>query len=192
MKKGINKKILILPLFILTILAINLVTVSAANTFEESAFFEFIEPYFVPTGMEGIGGLIVGFISLVILFVIFLDIFSLIPIFSRVTTRYISVGLAIIMVVFKLNVTAAGWLFGVGAAVFGFTGTLAVIITIIFAILLLIGLFIGGSFLEGLVVKLQGIKANRKTLEAIETGSEVGANIMTASEAGRALRKHRK
>lgn len=198
MKKGIksiNKKALILPLFILTILVINLVMVSAAgftDTFVNSAFFKAIAPYFIPAGMEGVSGLIIGVIALVILFTIFLDIFSLLPMFSKTTNIIIATGLAIIMIVMKWNVTAAGWIFAVGASLFGFAGTFAVFATIIFAIILLIALFIGGSFLDSLTKRFKKIRDNRNAMEAVSEGREAGADAAAIAEAGRTLRKARR
>jgi len=184
MKKGIVKnKTWILPLFILTLLAVNLVMVSAPAgtnldiTFQNSEFYKFVSPYLVPAGMEGFQGFIIGVVSLFILWVIFLDILKLIPVFSTKTTQLISIGLAIIMVVFQWNVSFAGWLFSIGATLFGWTGTLAVFTTIIFAIILLILLFVGGSKLQKFSKFLLDIRTNRETLESMTKAKQAGGKI---------------
>jgi len=186
MKKAINKKALILPLFILGILAINLVAISAASAFEETAFFEFIGPYFIPSGMEGISGLIIGIVSLAILFVIFLDVFSLIPVFSRVTTKFIAIGLAIIMVVFKMNVYLAGWLFAAGSAIFGWAGTFAVVLIIILAIFVLIAMFFGGNWATRWLIKM---RTTKETQEKVTKAQESGGDIRALKELAEQAKK---
>ena len=56
-------------------------------------FFHAIAPWFVPAGMEGIMGLIIGIISLVIVFSIMFDILTLVSPFSSWVNWVIGIGI---------------------------------------------------------------------------------------------------
>jgi len=195
MKKRRNK---LLGLFLLTIMLSTFLIgfVSATGeSFFKSSFYETIKPYIVPDfegygqlgyGFNEFNSLIIGIISLIILLVIFFDILSLVPIFNRNTTRIIAIGLAIIMIVFKMNVWFASLLFAWGAVIFGWAGSLAVVGIIVLGILILIALFAGGG---PIIDWLQNIRTARENAEKATKAKETGGDIYALGQKAKAANR---
>jgi hypothetical protein len=198
MKKKRNKKIWFLSAFFLFLIGINLFFVSAQNFFDDyivkTDFYQAIRPYVIPEIGEyaiapNIGefsSLIIGLISLIILFVVIYDIFTLIPVFSVNTMRTIAIGFGIIMILFKLNVFFASWLFSWGVVIFAWAGSLAVLAVIIFAIFILIALIFGGGWI---VEHIQAIRDARQNLEKKSRATDAGGDIAALRAEAKAASK---
>lgn len=146
---------------------------------QESEFYQTIKPWVVPSGMEGISAIIIGVIALVILFAIIVDIVMLVAPFSNIVKWMIAIGLGIIMILFKWNVTFAGWVIGIGAVLFGFAGTAAMVLTIILGILAIFFIFFGGLWIQKWITGVQG---RRQILEATRAAYKEGAKIKKGKE----------
>lgn len=165
--------------------------------FKSKFYTDAIKPYIVPQEMNdylnqqyNLGEFplfIIGLITLLILFVVIYDIFTLIPIFSSGTMKIIAMGLGIIMVLLKVNVFFAAWLFTWGISVFAWLGSLAVFGVIIIASLILIGFFTGGNWI---VEKMQGIRTMRENMETITKAKKAGGQIRALREEAKEAEKH--
>jgi len=171
-----EKRVYLFALILL--LVITQFTLVSAEEFDftETKFYEVLRPFIVPDVSEsdvGEGGaFIIGLVSLLILLVVFWDILSLVPIFSANVSKLIAVGLAIIMLVFKLNVKIAAWVFTRAAVIFGFGGTLAVAAMVVIGIIIMVGLIFGSSKIGAFVAKMRGV---RQEMEAREDAEKINA-----------------
>jgi len=172
-------------IFALSILAILMVSffvgvVSAFTAdelnkkFIESEVYQFIKPYLVPVGMEGFWGLIIGVISLAILFSITIDVFTFIPVFNKTTSWMIAIGVGIVMIISGWVVTTAGWFFNVGAVLFGWAGSVSIFLTILIGIGILFAFFYGNYWLT---THLMRIRTARENLETEMKGRKAGGAI---------------
>ncbi|MFA7707747.1 MAG: hypothetical protein WCX73_02250 [Candidatus Pacearchaeota archaeon] len=192
MKKGINKKVLILPIFILTLLAINLTLVlagpiSSTGDFIDSTFYKTIEEWVVPSGMEGASGMIVGIITLLILFAIMYDIIMLVAPFSSTVNIIIAIGLGILMILFQWNLTVCAWVISVGASVFGWAAGAAALLTIVMAIAALFFIFFGGIKVQEWIT---GVRGRRRILEAEDRAYKSAASIVKGTRVLKEVGKH--
>lgn len=156
MKKGINKKALILPLFILTVLAVNLVMISAADGFWGGAS-DWLESTILPEGIEqGGGSILVAIIGLILIFVIIGDLLSLISPLSDWVNWVIGAGVTIILV----TMGTARILIGLGmtlvTTIFGIAGMGALIGTAVLFLLLVVFIFFGGIKLQKILTQAKG------------------------------------
>ncbi|MBI2047197.1 hypothetical protein HYT26_03480 [Candidatus Pacearchaeota archaeon] len=151
-------------------------------TLVSSRFYQEVSPYIVPGGMGGLAGLIVGVITIIILFVIFIDILTIATPFSEWVSWIISIGMGIIAVLFKINVTVAGWIFTIASTVFAWTGALAVAGNIIIGILIILAIFFP---MNGVVKYIKRLKIRKEKIRA-EAGIErIKTGFKTAGEAGK-------
>ncbi|MBM3234083.1 hypothetical protein FJZ19_03225 [Candidatus Pacearchaeota archaeon] len=150
----------------------------------ESQFYAVISPYLVPDGFEGLGGLIIGIVTLVIIFSIFMDVIYLATPFSKPVVWIMTIGFAIIAIFSKLSVIVAGWIFVVGATAFAWAGALAGLLTIVLAILILFFIFFTGEWIRKWVVN---IRLRRKGLEKQEAAIEKGQNVASAVKMAEAM-----
>lgn len=171
MKKGINKKALILPLFILAILAVNLALVIAAdNTIETSAFGQWLIKnlsYFGSTAVEITISLIVS----LIIFAGIYDILELVSILQRSWVKLIiALGLGLIVVILKWPISIAGFIMGIGATF----GAIGIALEILVCIIIFIGLVFGNTYLAKFAAKRKGQAAE---IKAIKSAGEAKAAI---------------
>lgn len=167
---------------LLFVLVMPLVTAAFDDWLTKSTFYEKVSPYIVPGGMGGLPGIIIGIITIIILFVIFIDILSIASPFSEWANWVISVGLGIIAIVLKWNVTVAGWIFTIASTVFAWTGALAVFGNIVIGILIILAIFFP---MNGIVKYVKRLKIRKEKLRA-EVGTErIKTGFKVAGEAGK-------
>lgn len=177
-KSGVYSLVL-LSLAVAVLHNISLVSALGDDLFINTSFYNIVSTYLIPTGMTGLTGLIIGIVSLVILVAIFLDIIPLVAPFSKATSWIIALGLAIIMIALKWNVTLAGWAFGIGSALFGWVGTFAIIGNVILGILVILAIFFPLNWLTGY---LRGVRTRRKNIEDIDKARRKGGKIRALGE----------
>jgi len=174
------KKSWILPLFLLAILSLNLVLISAAEfDITDNVVYETIKPYFVSdemveeTGSEVIA-LIIGLIALLIVFAIITDMVMLVSPFHTNVNWIMGVGVGIVMILMKWNVYFAAWWLTRLSIIFGWLGALAMAGTIILSILALIFIFFGGLWIQKIII---GVKTRRRGLELTEKTTKSAQDI---------------
>ena len=159
-------------MLVVGLLVLPMVAAQASETWlTNSAFYNKVAvPYIVPSGMSGLAGVIVGIVTIIILLVIFADVLEIFAPFSEWANWTIAVGLGIIAVVIKLNVTVAGWIFKIGSIAFAWAGAAAVFLNIVLAILILWFIFVGGQWIQkwatGIRNRRQEIRSGTGTSEA--------------------------
>ena len=153
MEKGIVKnKAWILPLFILTILAVNLVIVSA-ETLDQ--YITNNLSFFGDTTSE----ILISLIVALIIIAGFYDVLELISIFDSAWVKtVISIGLGLIAVILKWPVKLTGFIMGIGATF----GAIGIALEIIVVTAIFIGLVFGGSWAAKLSAKRRAAKAVAK------------------------------
>jgi hypothetical protein len=124
--------------------------------------------------MNGLSGVIVGIITTIIILVIFIDILSISTPFSNWVNWVISIGLGIIAILSKMNITVAGWIFSIGSKAFAWTGALAVGANIVIGILIIAAVFIPMNFFTNY---LKQNRARAQALKAEETGIVRGGKL---------------
>ena len=179
MKKGINKKALILPLLILTILAVNLVMVSAPEgDSEESLFDKSIDTTTIYGKLFGVLGFdenwgvaIIGLIVIAIIFAGIYDILELVSIFQNPWVKMvIAIGLSIAVIIFRVPVKIASFFIQLGAGL----GAIAIGIEIAIAMAIFIGLVFGNTWIAKFAAKRKG---QVEEIKAIQGANRAGAAI---------------
>lgn len=127
---------------------------------------------------------IIGFISLIIVGAIMLDLVMLVAPFSETVNWIIGIGLEIIMILMKTTVAIASGIFLIGSQVFGWAGAAAGGLTIVLAIAALIVIFFGGQKLQAWLI---GVRTRRRGLEltkkALNSAEDIKALRRLSNEA---------
>jgi len=181
MKKGINKKALILPLFILTILVINLVMVSAGPKIDWVK--EKANTYLIPNAAdisEFAGELedpsiitVISIIGFIIFCLIIFEIANLLPL-STLTNSAIALGSIIILVLIKWVRTVITWIMASLATVIGLTGMFGMIMIGVIFVILGIALFTGATWAHKYINK---IRFNKEMASKTKKAYKAAANV---------------
>ncbi|MBI2124234.1 hypothetical protein HYT92_00425, partial [Candidatus Pacearchaeota archaeon] len=106
--------------------------------------------------------------------------------FSDWANWIISIGLGIIAVTFKWNVTVAGWMFTLGSTAFALTGVAAVVGNILIGILIILAVFFPMNWVTRYVKQL---KIRKKEMRGDEGISKMKVFIKGAKTGGGELEK---
>ncbi len=185
MKKGINKKALILPLFILAVLAMNLVAVTAADGFWNTVS-GWLEETILPTGIEqSPGSIFVAVIGLILMFIIIGDLLSLASPLSPWVNWVIGAGVTIILVTMGTARIIIGWGMTLVTGIFGIAGLGALIGTALLFGALVIVIFIGNTKLREWIVRVKGqSEIIREEQKAWKKAAEMKAGEIKLAEMG--------
>jgi len=207
MKK--EKKVFALALFGVLMISFLVGAISAAEGdasgfYDSDAYKNFIKPWFVPEfekvfakspvlesvfpneGINETAALIIGLITTILLGMIFYDLITLIPVFNEWLMRLIAIGLTVIMILFKWNVTLASTILVVGTNLFAWAGSIALGIIIIIAIIVLISLLFGFQKIAGW---LDRIRSTRETLTDTRRARRKGGKAAAFTEASEEFAK---
>jgi len=190
MKKEINNKALILPLFILAILVVNLAMVSAGP--KTDWIKEKAEIYLIPNSAEisefagelknpGIVT-VISIIGFIIFGLIIFEIANLLPL-STFTNMAIALGAIIILVLIKWVRTFITWIMASLATVIGLTGMFGMIMMGIIFVIAGIALFTGATWAHKYINK---IRFNKELASKTKKGYKAAANVsaLNAEAAG--------
>jgi len=150
MKKEIKKKSLILPLFILILLAVNLIS---ATTFEQ----------FITDNLGFFGDDLHSIlISLIVSLIIFAGIYDILELISILENKWVKIviasGLGLIAVILQWPVKIAAFIMGFGATF----GAIGIALEIVMVTMIFIGLVFGGAWAARLAAKRKAAKAIAK------------------------------
>lgn len=179
----INKKQLIIPIFVLTLLAFNLVLVSA----DIGSFFTTAADWFknvtYPEGLnETPGGIFVALIGVILILIIIGDLLSLASPLSGWVNWSIAVGVTFIMLTMGTARVIIGWGMLLTTSIFGLSGLGALIGTALLFGALIIVIFIGSGPLQNWILNVKERK------DAIATKKKVDKKVQPIIAGGRALR----
>ena len=166
-------------LLVLVVTFVSSFVLAQESWLTDSKFYDVISSYLIPGGMEGLSGLVIGIVTIVILFAIFLDVLTLIAPFSKGVIWIMAIGFGLIAVLFKLNVTVAGWIFAIGATIFAWAGALAGVLTIVLGIIILAAIFFGGQWIMKWAAN---VRLRRQGFEKVGKARTKGQTIKALSE----------
>ena len=181
-------------IIIVGLVLINVIGIVSAVDNEFQGFLDWfhgegkLSSFIIPAGMWGIPGAIVGIITLAIILSIVYDIIMLsalvFPFISKRTGYIITAGTMILIVMTRINVSIAGWLFSLGATIFGLASIAAYIAIIVLSLGILLAVFFGGNKVTNWIINIRTTQENKeKITKAREAGGDIAALQALAKEA---------